>query len=231
MINTLPLPHSNALFMQQPVLSSLQQLSLPLIAKFEGKIEASPKPWRVTPPLKKRKVHLETDPDAIKLSPVKVKKTIAKFATTCHKKKKHSVRFSKLCKVRTLQLERSRLSPEAHHAMWYSQREYAEMEQDCYKNLHAFHHVHGDIARLPASEYCVRGLEMKTSPHINRLRRLRASITVRAILDQQDYLRRKVGKGCDLVGESMAMASRRYTQRAQIRARELGLIDAIEAQR
>ena len=37
--------------------------------------------------------------------------------------------------------------------------------------------------------------------------------------------------GSDLVGESMARVSRVYTQKSKIRARELGLIDSIEAHR
>lgn len=210
------------LLMQKSVEATLK-LSLPLVTKSDVKVQSTIKPWRLTPPLKKRRVHIAAEPEAIKIAPLKAKKTLIK--------PKRTIRFSRVIKSRTLKKERTNLTPATHQAMWYSNREYAEIDQESRKNVQAFQQVQGDLARLPASDYCLRGLEMKTSPHIHRLRRLRAAITVRAILDQQDYQRRMVGRGSDLVGESMAMVSRRYSQQAQNRARELGLIDSIEARR
>ena len=232
MINTMPKQPSDSLLMQKTADNTLQ-LSPPLFIKGDGKIEATLKgsrPWKVTPPLKKRHVRLEANPDTIKISPLKV--LAAKKATLVKPTKKNSVRFSKVIKSRALKKERTTdLTPEARQAMWYNNREYAAIDQDSLRNIQALQQVRGELACLPATTYCMRGLEMKASPHIHRLRRLRAAITVRAVLDQQAYQRRMLGNGCDLVGESMAMLSRRYTLCAQIRARELGLIDSLEASR
>ena len=78
---------------------------------------------------------------------------------------------------------------------------------------------------------------MKTSTRINQLRRWRASMTVRAVLETQNHcrvmsMRRNGGKmEAANMESSLAAVYDRYTYQAKNRARELGLIDSIEAQR
>ena len=119
------------------------------------------------------------------------------------------------------------MTEEQRQQLWYQSRDYAAIDKESNENLRACQGVNGDLARLQRDHYCLRGLEMKTSPHINRLRRLRANITVRAVLDTQNHCR-KMSKGA-ASAESLAAVSQQYTQQAKNRARELGLIDSIEA--
>lgn len=146
--------------------------------------------------------------------------SLAETSTTVKK----SVRFSKVQKTRFL--KKRTLTDEDRHQLWYQRRDYAEIDQDSVKNLQALEHVDGDLARLNHDQYCVRGLEIKTSPHINRLRRLRAAITVRAVLDAQAFHK---SQGVTNHAESLAAVSMQYTTKAQARARELGSIDSFEA--
>jgi hypothetical protein len=139
---------------------------------------------------------------------------------------KKSVRFANVQKTRFL--KKCTLTDEYRHQLWYQRRDYAEIDQDCAKTLQALQQVDGDLVRLNHDEYCVRGLEMKTSPHIHRLRRLRGAITVRAVLDAQAF--HKYQGVIDQV-ESLAAVSLKYTTNAQTRARELGVIDSFEASR
>ena len=228
MIETMPmqLPVNHIPLLMKPAATSsedISKLSPPLIARSDDKTKDI-RPWRLTPPLKKRHIRISVDDDsAPTIAPLK--KKVAKIPIK--KAKQPKVRFSRVIKTRALKKERYPLPNPT--SMWYQNREYMEIDQESMKNIRALHVVRGDLTQLPASDYCLRGLEMKSSPHIHRLRRLRASITVRAVLDQQNYQRR-LGL-TDLVGESVARVSRQYTQQAQLRARELGVIDSIEATR
>lgn len=155
-------------------------------------------------------------------------------------RKKHqckSVRFSpKSNTIHTLPQERTSMTVLEQQQAWYQSQDYAAVHADALKNLRALQCVSGDLIKLQEnSGYCMRGLEMKTSPHINRLRRLRLSITVRAVLDSQKHyrsmrMRRKEDKVASME-YSLAAVYDRYTQKAKNRARELGLIDSIEAKR
>lgn len=212
-----PQPSSTALLLR----NGAAPLSPPMMCKSDDRIKAL-KPWTLTPPLKKRVIRAGLLASTTKTSVKASKKTLTK----------RSVRFSRVTKTRTMRKQRTCLTQEDKGRMWFQPREYAEMELDSLKNIKAFHQTNGDLAQLynRGDDYCLRGLEMKTSPHINRLRRLRANMTVRAVLDQQAHQKRQQQQTTPS-DESLAMVSRRFTQQAQNRARELGLIDSIEAQR
>lgn len=169
-----------------------------------------------------------------KLDFVYGKKTVVKTTNTKKKiKRKKGVRFcTKKDTTRTLPQERSSLTKEQQHQMWYQPQDYKAIDQECHQTVRALASVHGDLASLPCDEFCIRGLEMKASPQINRLRRLRLSISSKAVLGMQEYCRKASTSSNRVVSvESLAAVSWQYTQRAKIRAKELGLIDSIEASR
>jgi len=162
-----------------------------------------------------------------------------KMMMTMQKTKK-IVRFSKRIHTRAFKKERT-LTDDIKRQMWFSRRDFAEMDQESIKTLEAYDRVRGDLVRLNPDEYCLRGLELKVHPHINRLRRLRAHITVKAVLDTQAYQRRQTRPMITAGGalplppsqedkeEQLSRVSQLYTQKARYRARELGLIDAVDS--
>ncbi|CAB9524111.1 expressed unknown protein [Seminavis robusta] len=211
------------------------QNQAPLMCK--GEIASLKHPPRLSLPLKKRPYCANkslpfASMPVVKLSVSRGPKTLTKpsrpslslVSSSSTSKPKKSVRFSKVQKTRIL--KKRNLTPQDRERMWYQMADYAAIDQDSIKNLKALEQVDGDLARLNHDEYCIRGLEMKTSPHINRLRRLRAKISVRAVLDTQNHNRKMLRR--QNADEALAAVSQHYTTKAQSRARELGVIDAME---
>jgi hypothetical protein len=140
-------------------------------------------------------------------------------------KTKKTVRFAK-CN-RTVAIQRNYRNDEEKRNLWYQPSEYAEIDQEVVQSIQALAIVHGDFANLDHNRYCLRGLEMKTSKRITQLRHLRACISVRAVLDQQQAQRRNGVSDPDMLGD----VSRKFTEHAQIRAWDLGTFDSIDCQR
>lgn len=140
------------------------------------------------------------------------------------KKKRASrvVRFAESNKI--FAIERSFSSDEQKRNIWYQPSDYAEIDREILKSLKALEAVNGDILNLNQDDYSLRGLEQRTSKHIAHLRRLRVCISVRAVLDQQQ-VQRKIGASDP---ETIGDVSRRFSESARTRARELGAFDSID---
>lgn len=164
----------------------------------------------------KCRLHLKLRKHAAKVPPVG-KKPLRK-----RQLKRKAVRFSGTNQSNIVQ--RNYNDADDKRRIWYQASDYAEVDQDNLKNIHALAAVQGDLVRLDPEEYCLRGLEMKTSQHINQLRRLRSRLSIRAVLDQQRIHRtmRIVDPG------SLRDISQRFTEQARIRAIELGTFDSID---
>jgi hypothetical protein len=173
-----------------------------------------------------QKVSLARGPKAMAKASYRQQMSLLSSLTETSTNVKKKVHFAKVQRTRIL--KKRTITDEDRHQLWYQRRDYAEIDQDSVKNLQALQQVDGDLVRLNHDQYCVRGLEIKTSPHIHRLRRLRAAITIRAVLDAQAFHR---NQGVTNHVESLAAVYMQYTVKAQTRAQELGSIDSFEASR
>lgn len=110
---------------------------------------------------------------------------------------------------------------------WYGKSDYMDFANECRRVLRETDAVVGEVQKIDASEFCVRGLEDQIIPSISQMKRKRKRVLIKMIIRQHRILKKApLPKGPDDWCESIREISVLMSSRSRKWARELGVLDA-----